>query len=135
MSLNACGFFVFIPSFNKGSTGQANPFFLFHLPVPKLSYNTNIQPQLFQPSELVRKHHISKNQKFREERRRLKIRTLHILLYIICPLLYISPCVLQKTVDIHFSPLLSLRKKKIYINSPCTNVNIYIEIINNIIHF
>ena len=52
------------------------------------------------------------------------------------PLLYISPCVLQKTVDIHFSPLLSLRKKKkIYINSPCTNANIYIEIINNIIHF
>ena len=135
MSLNACGFFVFIPSFNKGSTGQANPIFLFHLPVPKLSYNTNIQPQLFQPSELVRKHHISKNQKFREERRRLKIRTLHITIYYM-PLLYISPCVLQKTVDIHFSPLLSLRKeKKIYINSPCTNVNIYIEIINNIIHF
>lgn len=52
------------------------------------------------------------------------------------PLLYISPCVLQKRADIHFSPLLSLRKKKnIYINSPCTNVNIYIEIINNIIHF
>lgn len=53
------------------------------------------------------------------------------------PLLYISPCVLQKRGgDIHFSPLLSLRKKKnIYINSPCTNVNIYIEIINNIIHF
>lgn len=27
------------------------------------------------------------------------------------------------------------RKINIYINSPCTNVNIYIEIINNIIHF
>lgn len=28
-----------------------------------------------------------------------------------------------------------LDRKKIYINSPCTNANIYIEIINNIIHF
>ena len=28
-----------------------------------------------------------------------------------------------------------INKKNIYINSPCTNVNIYIEIINNIIHF
>ena len=136
MSLNACGFFVFIPSFNKGSTGQANPFFLFHLTIPKLSYNTNIQPQLFQPSELVRKHHISKNQKFREERRRLKIRTLHIIIYYMPPTLYLPMCSTKDGGHIHFSPLLSLRKKKnIYINSPCTNVNIYIEIINNIIHF
>lgn len=52
------------------------------------------------------------------------------------PLLYISPCVLQKTVDITLVPSSLLdRKKKIYINSPCTNANIYIEIINNIIHF
>ena len=136
MSLNACGFFVFIPSFNKGSTGQANPIFLFHLPVPKLSYNTNIQPQLFQPSELVRKHHISKNQKFREERRRLKIRTLHIIIYYMPPY-FISPHVFYKrrwTYTLVPSSLLD-RKKNIYINSPCTNANIYIEIINNIIHF
>ena len=135
MSLNACGFFFFIPSFNKGSTGQANPIFLFHLPVPKLSYNTNIQPQLFQPSELVRKHHISKNQKFREERRRLKIRTLHITIYY-APY-FISPHVFYKrrwTYTLVPSSLLD-RKINIYINSPCTNVNIYIEIINNIIHF
>ena len=135
MSLNACGFFVFIPSFNKGSTGQANPFFLFHLPIPKLSYNTNIQPQLFQPSELVRKHHISKNQKFREERRWLKIRTLHITIYY--ALYFISPHVFYKrrwTYTLVPSSLLD-RKINIYINSPCTNVNIYIEIINNIIHF
>lgn len=52
------------------------------------------------------------------------------------PLLYISPCVLQKTVDIYtLVPSSLLDRKKIYINSPCTNANIYIEIINNIIHF
>ena len=108
MSLNACGFFVFIPSFNKGSTGQANPIFLFHLPVPKLSYNTNIQPQLFQPSELVRKHHISKNQKTREKRERLKIRVLHI--NYISPYFY-PPCVLRKAVDIHLVPSSHLERK------------------------
>lgn len=51
------------------------------------------------------------------------------------PLLYISPCVLQKTVTYTLVPSSLLDRKKIYINSPCTNANIYIEIINNIIHF
>lgn len=51
------------------------------------------------------------------------------------PTLYLPMCSTKDGGYIHFSPLLSLRKKKIYINSPCTNVNIYIEIINNIIHF
>lgn len=51
------------------------------------------------------------------------------------PTLYLPMCP-TKDGGIHFSPLLSLRKEKnIYINSPCTNINIYIEIINNIIHF
>lgn len=51
------------------------------------------------------------------------------------PLLYISPCVLQKTVGTYTLVPSSLldRKINIYINSPCTNANIYIEIINNII--
>ena len=50
------------------------------------------------------------------------------------PLLYISPCVLQKTVDIYtLVPSSLLDRKKIYINSPCTNANIYIEIINNLL--
>lgn len=135
MSLNACGFFRFYTIHRQESPGQDNPILLFSPIHSKTILQHQLTASTFSPAYLVRKHHISKNQKPEEERGRLKIRTLHITIYYM-PLLYISPCVLQKTVDIYtLVPSSLLDRKKIYINSPCTNANIYIEIINNIIHF
>ena len=52
------------------------------------------------------------------------------------PPYFISPHVFYKRRWTYtLVPSSLLERKNIYINSPCTNVNIYIEIINNIIHF
>lgn len=108
MSLNACGFFRFYTIHRQESPGQDNPILLFSPIHSKTILQHQLTASTFSPAYLVRKHHISKNQKSREKRERLKIRVLHIIKY--APYFY-PPCVLRKMVDIYFSPLLTFRKK------------------------
>ena len=107
MSLNACGFFRFYTIHRQESPGQDNPILLFSPIHSKTILQHQLTASTFSPAYLVRKHHISKNQKTREKRERLKIRVLHIY---ICPLLY-PPCVLRKAVDITLVPSSHLERK------------------------
>lgn len=100
-------FFVFIPSFNKESIRQDNPILLFSPIHSKTILQHQLTASTFSPAYLVRKHHISKNQKSREKRERLKIRVLHIIKY--APLLLSSMCSTKDGGHIYFSPLLTLR--------------------------
>ena len=86
MSLNACGFFRFYTIHRQESPGQDNPILLFSPIHSKTILQHQLTASTFSPAYLVRKHHISKNQKTREKRERLKIRVLHIY---ICPPFFI----------------------------------------------
>ena len=108
MSLNACGFFRFYTIHRQESPGQDNPILLFSPIHSKTILQHQLTASTFSPAYLVRKHHISKNQKTREKRERLKIRVLHI--NYISPYFY-PPCVLRKAVDIHLVPSSHLERK------------------------
>ena len=90
MSLNACGFFRFYTIHRQESPGQDNPILLFSPIHSKTILQHQLTASTFSPAYLVRKHHISKNQKSREKRERLKIRVLHIIKY--APLLLSPMC-------------------------------------------
>ena len=109
MSLNACGFFRFYTIHRQESPGQDNPILLFSPIHSKTILQHQLTASTFSPAYLVRKHHISKNQKSREKRERLKIRVLHIIKY--APLLLSPMCSTKDGGHIYFSPLLTFRKK------------------------
>lgn len=108
MSLNACGFFRFYTIHRQESPGQDNPILLFSPIHSKTILQHQLTASTFSPAYLVRKHHISKNQKSREKRERLKIRVLHIY---ICPPTLSPMCSTKGGGHIYFSPLLTFRKK------------------------